>query len=302
MLSDGRPDMRNDAVVHAAMTVTAIVTTRNSERTLARCLDSITRQTVPCEVIVVDNFSTDLTQALAQRFRLHFIAAGGERSRQRNVGARAASGMYLLFLDADMRAAPTLVEDCLAVTRRSRANVLIIPQAADGYGFLARSRALEKACYVGDPDREAPRFFRRDVFERLQGYDEGLVAGEDWDIALRLMRLGEPVDRARDELVEMYDRISLIQLFQKFRYYSPYLAQFRRKHPVAATRQMSPARPSLVRHWRDLFRHPILSLGIGLMKTTEVTGMAIGSIAPRRSLIGSPGRVRHVGADRQWRS
>ena len=260
--------------------VTAIVPTRNSERTLGRCLESLVAQTTPCEIVVVDNFSTDATQRVASRPGVHLLVAGNERSAQRNVGARAAAGEFLLFVDADMMAAPSLVDRCLAASER--AGAVIVPQIAAGVGWLAKSRALEKRCYDADETHEAARFFRRDVFEGIGGYDESLHAGEDWDVAIRLQADGAIVTRCDSRLIEMYDRIRITQIFRKFRYYAPALARFRRKHPEAAHARMRFLRPAIFRHWRALVRHPVLACGIVVLKGAEVLGMLSGIVIPAR--------------------
>lgn len=48
--------------------VSVVIPTKNAERSLERCLESLQRQTLrPFETIVVDNFSTDQTVAIAER-------------------------------------------------------------------------------------------------------------------------------------------------------------------------------------------------------------------------------------------
>src|SRR5712691_3218443 len=67
------------------------------------------------EVIVVDNSPAGVLAPLAGA-GIAIIAAPARRSsyHARNVGARAAGGEWLLFLDADCRPAPTLLDDYFA--------------------------------------------------------------------------------------------------------------------------------------------------------------------------------------------
>ena len=61
--------------------VSVIVPTKNSERTLAKCLDSIRNQTYKSiEIIVVDNNSIDSTKEIAKRFTKKVYNKGPERS------------------------------------------------------------------------------------------------------------------------------------------------------------------------------------------------------------------------------
>lgn len=45
--------------------VTVVVPTRNNERTIDACLRSVTAQSVPVTLVVVDNHSTDATATIA---------------------------------------------------------------------------------------------------------------------------------------------------------------------------------------------------------------------------------------------
>lgn len=82
----------------------AILATYNALETLPACLDSLLHQTIPMEIIVVDDGSTDGTRAYLRSVRnvrvLHQAHLGAARAR--NLGASYAKGEILLFVDADM--------------------------------------------------------------------------------------------------------------------------------------------------------------------------------------------------------
>jgi glycosyltransferase involved in cell wall biosynthesis len=90
--------------------VSVIVPCRNAASTLGTQLDALSRQTYSgtCELLVVDNDSTDATPELLQQGQsrlpnLRVIRATEKHNSgyARNAGMRAARGQYLLFCDAD---------------------------------------------------------------------------------------------------------------------------------------------------------------------------------------------------------
>jgi len=257
--------------------VSIIVPTRDSARTLAYCLKSISTQTYEdVELVVVDNQSTDASVQIAERFTDRVIVTGPERSAQRNAGAKAASGEFLVFVDGDMLVSAGVAEEVARqFSREAVARSLVIPLRCVGDNFWARCRALEKDLYIGDPDMEAARAFRREVFERVGGYDEGLNAGEDWDLSERVNRTGGTMGRIGAELIHDEGRVGLWELLVKKRYYGGTLVLYVRKHPGLALRQI--VRVAFVRNARVLLRDPVLGLGLLLMKVLEFAAVLVGA-------------------------
>ena len=86
--------------------ISIIVPTRNEEKILDRTLSQLKNTlTIPYEIIVCDGNSTDGTVAIAQKYADKIVIQDKERPRTigtgRNQGAEAASGEYIVFLDAD---------------------------------------------------------------------------------------------------------------------------------------------------------------------------------------------------------
>lgn len=85
--------------------VSFIIPVHNGESTVARCLNSIFRQDVELEAIVIDDGSDDDTLAVLESivdFRLKVLKReqGGAASA-RNAGVRFAQGRYIAFVDCD---------------------------------------------------------------------------------------------------------------------------------------------------------------------------------------------------------
>ena len=95
--------------------VSVVVPTFNSERFLEECLMSVRAQTYPnVEVIVVDNYSTDRTREIAEKYGARVILCRAIRSEARNVGAGLAKGEFILSVDSDMELTPNVVSECVA--------------------------------------------------------------------------------------------------------------------------------------------------------------------------------------------
>jgi glycosyltransferase involved in cell wall biosynthesis len=134
------------------VSLSVVIRTKDEADRLRLTLASLTRQTAAAEVVVVDDGSSDDTQAVLARaagsLRLvavrHSDAKG--RSAASNAGARAASGDILLFLDGDTLAGPALVERHLA-------------RHAETVGLIGRGETLHLRCtrFLEDPETGAPR-------------------------------------------------------------------------------------------------------------------------------------------------
>jgi glycosyltransferase involved in cell wall biosynthesis len=262
--------------------VTVVVPTRNSERTIERCLRSIREQSHPAvELIVVDNHSTDATPQRAAPIADAVLQAGPERARQRNVGAARANGDLLVFIDSDMELERRVIAEAVAEVEAG-ADAVVIPEESFGEGFWARCKAVERSCYLHDETVEAARFFTRRMFERVGGFDEGIMAGpEDWDIHERVRRAGARVGRTREIIRHDEGRLRLSETMATKFYYGRAAGVYIRRHPDLARSQMRVIRPAFVRHWRRLAREPVTAAGMVLMKVCELSAGAAGLLWSR---------------------
>ena len=260
--------------------VSLIVTTKNSKRTLAACLESARRQDhAPLEVIVVDNRSTDGTSDIAQQLADVIIDAGPERSAQRNAGIKAARGEYVMILDADMVLQPDVVSSSIAAATAG-AGAVAIPERSFGEGFWSACKIFERSFYEDDALVAAARFFRRDRVLALGGYDESLTGPEDWDMS---MRAAGPVGIVFAKTMILHDegKQSLRNLYLKKYYYGRSMPAFVRKHGAEALKRISPLRGSLLRGAGRMLRHPVLTAGLVTMKSAELVGGVFGTLSAR---------------------
>jgi glycosyltransferase involved in cell wall biosynthesis len=105
----------------AAPRISVVIPTYNRADLLCASLESLTRQTLPAddfEVVVVNDGSSDATEAVCQEFADHvrlkyqYIKNSGI-SAAKNLGIFSSSAPLLLFFDDDDIASPTLLEEHL---------------------------------------------------------------------------------------------------------------------------------------------------------------------------------------------
>jgi glycosyltransferase involved in cell wall biosynthesis len=181
-------------------TVSVVIPAYNEARVIARCLSSLTDQTLrPREIIVVDDGSTDGTRAIVRGFGgVTLLEQSHEGSgAARNCGATVATGDVLCFLDADMRFARDFLTYLVAPIAAGEAigtfhatEYVANPQERWARFWNLNQRLPMTRKLPDDyPDRQAVfRAVRRDAFLAAGGF---IAGGYDDDLSLaeRLGRL-----------------------------------------------------------------------------------------------------------------
>jgi glycosyltransferase involved in cell wall biosynthesis len=142
-----------------------------------------------CELIVVDNESTDHTREIAETYAAKIVTESVKNiGAIRNTGAKSANGDVFVFFDADT----FITEDLLTVIDEKMGDPKCFGGAVDvDYGNFERPwlRFMKRAWKFWGPvfnmKQGAAQFFRRDVLDALGGYDERIYLGEDIDIYWR---------------------------------------------------------------------------------------------------------------------
>jgi glycosyltransferase involved in cell wall biosynthesis len=253
--------------------VTVVVTTKNEEKNIENCLKSVISQSSSnLELIVVDNFSEDKTVQIAQNYGAMVYLKGPERSSQRNYGARVSKGKYLLYLDADMILNSGLIEDCLQKCETTGFGALYIPEHIVGEGFWIKVRDFERSFYTGTVI-DAVRFIRKDLFEKIGGFDESLIGPEDWDFNRRVKEVGN-VGVTTTFLYHNEGRFNLKKYLKKKGYYSKsfdkYIRKWGKDDPEIKKQVGLSYRLTGVfiedGKWKKLMRHPVKSLGMFFLR------------------------------------
>lgn len=247
--------------------VSIIIPTKNSQGTLRICLESIQAQTYRyIETIVVDSYSRDRTREIAIKYGAKVVTKDCRMTAARNYGASFAKGEYLYHMDSDMKLSPRVVEECVKACQMG-ADAVVVPQIFDGVGFFGKCRALEFYCIIDDEMLKIVRFVRKSVFEKINGYDGNLEAGEDWDFTQRIAA-SYRLARISSYVVHGWGRYDIANKIIKCINYGKTVKLYVTKHPQYAKYQWGILRFMRL-DYRKLRRDPMHTVGLLFIKTCE---------------------------------
>lgn len=254
--------------------VSVIVPTKNSAEFLEACLKSIKAQTYKnIELIVVDNFSTDDTPKIAKKYADKFYQKGPERSAQRNYGVRKCNGLYVAIIDCDMELTSKVISSCVdVITRSVKIMGVIIPEESFGIGFWAQCKKLERSFYVGMDWIEAARFYTKETYLQVGGFNELMISGEDWDLSNRVRKIGK-IAHIGDYIMHNEGKISLFKTLKKKAYYAKQIHTYIESDESLSfyTEIKNVFRRFILffSHPIKLFKNPLYGLGMLAMKLLE---------------------------------
>lgn len=187
---------------------------------LAAALPAFTAAGWEAEVIVCDNNSADRTAAVARSHGARVVfEPHNQIARARNTGAAAATGGWLLFLDADCEPSRALLADLEARLRRGdvlyggavvaldRPPGAFAPLVA-GWNFLSRTLRWMAGSFV---------CVEAAAFRAVGGFSPRMYAGEEIDLSRRL----KPLARARRKRAFILARHPLRTSARKLHLYAP---------------------------------------------------------------------------------
>ena len=265
--------------------VSIVIPGRNSGRFLESCFRSISNQTYQnIEVIVVDSFSKDNTVDICKKYKINLLNFDNsnlqgrfDATYKRNMGARFAKGKYIYYIDADFELSKKLITEAVNSCENEGYDAVIVRELPFGKGYWTACKALEQDFYAGDDNVEAPRFYKKTIWESLNGLDSSLGAGcDDWDMYLRFREHGFKVKRIKSTLDHNEGEITIRDLFRKGMLYGRDVNKFIKKRPTKSVIYFFPLRYSYIKNWKLAVSKPHLVPGIILSRLIEYAGGMFG--------------------------
>lgn len=208
--------------------ISIIVPAFNEEKLLASSLRSVKTAAEPAftgaglawELVVCDNNSTDRTAEIARAEGAKVVFEPiNQIGRARNAGAAAASGQWLLFIDADSQPSRELLDEVVALTRRSdvllagatialNEGSFVFRFACGIWNLMSRLRRLVAGSFI---------LVRAAAFREVGGFDLKFFAGEELDLALRLQKIVGRRDRQRTVILHRHPLVTSARKLRLYR-------------------------------------------------------------------------------------
>ncbi len=181
--------------------ISIIIPTHNRAQLIERSIKSIINQTYTnWELIIVDDGSTDNTTDVINKFlkdsRIKFYSKKNTgAAHTRNIGVEKASGRFITFLDSDDEAKSHWLETMTNIVNGNR-NVGVVCcgcEIIDENGNLKETKLPntnnnlfgEKVVYK--MTNGGVFMVKKDIFEKVGGYDNDLTCGQHTELSFRLI-------------------------------------------------------------------------------------------------------------------
>jgi glycosyltransferase involved in cell wall biosynthesis len=241
--------------------VSVIIPTKNSSRTLGACLFSVKEQSYrDIEIIVVDNSSADNTKEIARKYTDKVFDRGPERSAQANYGVSQSKGYYVYKVDSDFVLDKDVIKQCVDEIEKGFDAIVVHNSPDVRVSWIARVRKFEVDMYKYDLTYSSARFLKRDVYEKIGGFNEKITAGEDYDFQNKLNRGGYRTGFIDAEALHLGEPTNFWKHMMKYYEYGKDFVNYKRDNKDESKKQLSFFRGVYFKNWRKFLFNPLMSV------------------------------------------
>lgn len=175
-----------------------IIPTLNEEKYLPKLLDSIKEQDFnDYEIIIADNNSKDKTRQIAKSYGAK-VVKGGLPAKARNLGAAAAKGDLLLFLDSDVILSNNALKKAIYNFKKKKLTIALFSMRANSKNPVDKLLYSGAALFLKIFHRLRPLgagcggiLVKKNLHEKIKGFDETRRFGEDTHYIAKAAKLGK---------------------------------------------------------------------------------------------------------------
>lgn len=260
--------------------VSVNIATYNSERTLARCLESVKKQTYKnIEIIIMDSYSQDKTLDIAKCYGIKIVSAPTLASA-RKVGVNISKGEYIFILDSDQLLDSNVIEKCVKTCEDEGFDgvTLFEKTLAIKNTFVEKVIAYDKEIFHSlhddDPIRGTaiPRFFRASFLKNIEFEKNPPITFEHTIIHHKIVQMGAKI-KFVDAYIWHHEIATIREIAHKFfRYGYYYIPAYKLNRKIAIYHSM-PRRTYF--HYRAL-RNVILFIGLFYVYIIKAIAASLG--------------------------
>lgn len=217
--------------------VSIIIATRNEEKYIAKCIESLLKQDYPkLEIIFVDGKSEDRTKEIIGEYakKYSFIRLFDNPKKFApfafNIGIKNSSGEFVMIMGAHTLYKENYISTCIRYMEERKVDIVggIELTMPGKNSLIAKSIALNVSSPFGSGDAhyrtgnvKEPVIadvvdypcYRKEVFNKVGLFNEGLTRSQDIEFNLRLKRAGGKILLVPDAVSYYYPKSNLKDFF-----------------------------------------------------------------------------------------
>jgi glycosyltransferase involved in cell wall biosynthesis len=187
------------------MKISVVLTTKNEEKNISDLLDSLLNQEEPYEVLVVDSDSKDKTKEIVKKYsekksNIKLLVHPGTRAESMNYGIKKSTGEAIAFIGGDDIADKNWIKEVRIGLKNSDITVgNLLPTKNDKLENIENVKLFHNGVNISYPGTNTA--YKKEILEKLNGFDPWFSSAEDLEINYRAVDLGYKIRENKKAVV-----------------------------------------------------------------------------------------------------